>query len=253
MKFKGQYIWIVGASTGIGRALALELAEQGAILAISARRKELLEDLLSELDGQGHIAVCIDAGDYQSVVSGFNEICAAFPKFDRSIFMAAKYGAHDGKPKDIEFIHEMLKVNIGGAFHMLDVLVPKYKEQGFGQIAICASVAGYRGMPTGQPYCATKAALISLSESMKLDLEPYNIDVKVINPGFVRTPLTDKNDFKMPMIIDASVAAKALAKGLLSGAFEINFPKRFAYLMKTIRLLPNFMFFPLMRLLSKNR
>ena len=124
---------------------------------------------------------------------------------------------------------------------------PQFESQGHGQIVICASVAGYRGLPTGQPYCAAKAALLNLSESLKVELEPKNIDVKVICPGFVKTPLTDKNDFPMPMIIEAEDSAIAIKKGLCSRAFEIHFPKRFTYIMKLLHILPHWLYFVVAR------
>ncbi len=161
--------------------------------------------------------------------------------------MAAIYSAHDGKPKSLAFVHDMLRVNLGGGFNMVDVLLPHYKNCRGGQIVLCASVAGYRGLPTGQPYCATKAGLISLGESLKIELAPDNIDVKIICPGFVKTPLTDKNDFPMPMMISADQAARAIAKGMRSRAFEIHFPKRFTLIMKLIRHLPYGLYFWLMR------
>lgn len=118
-----------------------------------------------------------------------------------------------------------------------------FKQQGHGQIVLCASVAGYRGLPNAQPYCATKAALINYAESLKIELEPEHIDVKIICPGFVKTDLTDKNDFKMPMMISADEAASAISKGLTQKGFEIHFPKRFTLIMKTLRLIPNWLFF----------
>lgn len=245
--YTGQHIWIIGASSGIGRALAIELSKRGAILALSARRGEQLETVKQECEGDHHIVAPLDIGDIDSVRDAFDVIQGHFPKIDSSIFLAAIYSAHDGKPKEISFIHNMIRVNIGGAYNMLDVITPHYQENKGGQIAICASVAGYRGLPTGQPYCSTKAALISLCESLRIDLSPSNIDVKVINPGFVKTPLTDKNTFSMPMMIGADKAAKCIANDLLTKKFEIHFPKIFTFLMKFISFLPNWIYFPISR------
>lgn len=249
----GKYIWILGASSGIGAALARELALRGAKIAISARREDKLQELLGSLDGTGHIAVTVDVGDPESIVRAQENILDTFLHIDSALFMAAIYSAHDGKKKALSFIHDMVNVNLNGAFNLVDCLVPQYETQGHGQLILCASVAGYRGLPTGQPYCATKAALISLSESLKLDLEDKNIDVKLICPGFVKTPLTDKNDFTMPMIIDSKDAARAIAKGMCSRAFEIHFPKRFTFIMKMIRILPNCLYFMLARKLRPDR
>jgi len=242
-QIKGKHIWIIGASSGIGAALAKELAEQGAILALSARRKEKLEELIQTLPGKGHKAAPLDVSDPKSLKKAQADILKTFPRIDSALFMVAIYSPHDGKPKELSFIHDMLAVNIGGAFNMVDSILPHFEEQCAGQLVLCGSVAGYRGLPTGQPYCATKAALINLAESLKLDLASKHIDVKVICPGFVKTPLTDKNDFPMPMIIEADEAAKAIAKGLCANSFEIHFPKRFTLIMKLLRILPNALYF----------
>jgi len=240
---RGKHIWIIGASSGIGAALSKELASQGAKLALSARRQEKLEDLLKTLDGDGHVVAPLDVSEPKDIVSAQEDILKTFSQIDSVIFLAAIYSPHSGEKKPLSFIHKMLDVNIGGAFNMIDVIEPQFEQQGHGQLVICASVAGYRGLPNGQPYCATKAALINLGESLRIELETKNIDVKIISPGFVKTPLTDKNDFPMPMIIEAEDAAKAIAKGLKGRAFEIHFPKKFTLIMKFLRLLPNGIYF----------
>jgi short-subunit dehydrogenase len=231
--YSGKVIWIIGASTGIGRALAVELAGQGANLILSARSTDKLNALNVELGGR-HAVIAVDAGDHE----GLGRAAETFPKIDSVIFMAAIYAPHSQKTKDISFIHEMLNVNIGGAFNTVNAVLPIFERQGFGQIVLCGSVAGYRGLPFGQPYCATKAAIINYAESLKIELESKNIDVKLISPGFVRTPLTDKNDFPMPMMIEAEDAAKAIVKGLQGRGFEIHFPKKFTWIMKILRALP---------------
>lgn len=240
---QGQCYWILGASSGIGAALARDLADKGARIALSARNSEDLARLKDELTGDGHLALPLDVTDHGALVHALEEITQSFGKLDSAVFMAALYREHDGKNADIDFIHKMMNVNVGGAFNMVDVVQPLFEAQGHGQIALCASVAGYRGLPHGQPYCANKAALINLAESLKIDLSPKNIDVKVINPGFVKTRLTDKNKFKMPMIIQVDEAGKAVADGLISKSFEIHFPKKFTFIMKLIRALPAPLYF----------
>lgn len=244
---KGKYIWIIGASSGIGAALAKEMASRGATIALSARREEKLNKIQNELEWDGHIVAPLDVADHESIQKAQDKILEKFPRIDAALFMAAIYSPHDGKRKKIKRIHEMLNVNLGGAFNMVDVVRTQFERQGQGQIVLCASVAGYRGLPTGQPYCAAKAALISLAESLKIDFEPLGIDVKVICPGFVKTPLTDKNDFPMPMMIEAEEAAKAISQGLCSKAFEIHFPKRFTVMMKLLRIVPHGLYFKIAR------
>lgn len=239
----GKYIWILGASSGIGKALAIELASHGAHLVLSARRAEKLKELAATLQGDQHILAPLDVSDAEGIKKALETILQSAPHIDSAIFMAATYTPHDGGKKQLSFIRQALDVNLMGAFNIIDVVQEQFEKQGHGQIVLCASVAGYRGLPTGQPYCSTKAALINLAESLKIDLEKKNIDVKVICPGFVKTPLTDKNDFPMPMMIEAEVAAKAIHKGLCSRSFEVHFPKRFTFVMKFLRILPNAVYF----------
>ena len=241
--YQNKNIWIIGASSGIGSALAQELSKQGANLIVSARREEQLLEVLKSCEGKEHMPLALDVADYAAVASDFEKIKSHYGDLDSVIFLAAIYSPHSEEPKEISFIHQMINVNIGGVYNMLDVVLPHYKEKGAGQVAICASVAGYRGLPTGQPYCSTKAALINLCESLRVELKPKNIDVKVINPGFVKTPLTDKNDFPMPMMIEAEKAAQYIARDLIKNKFEIHFPKRFTFFMKILKVLPNPLYF----------
>lgn len=244
--FQGKTIWIIGASSGIGEALARELASRDAKLVLSARRESELRKL-SRIIGGDHIVHPLDISDANAAKEVMSDIQKSGQTLDSVIFLAAIYAPHDGKPKDIETIHKMLDVNLGGAFNTVNAVQDYFEARGQGQIVLCGSVAGYRGLPTGQPYCATKAAIINLAESLYVDLGRKNIDVKVICPGFVRTPLTDKNDFKMPMMIEAEEAARAIAKGLNSKAFEIHFPKKFTYIMKALQMLPYWLYFKLIK------
>ena len=248
MTYHDKTIWIIGASSGIGEALARELSSQGGKLVLTARREDKLDALNKEL-GERHQVLPADAGDAVGLLNAAKSIKA----LDSVVFMAAIYKPHTKEPKDLEFVHSALAVNLGGAFNTVHAVLPFFEKQGRGQIVLCGSVAGYRGLPYGQPYCATKAAIINYAESLKVELEDKNIDVKVISPGFVRTPLTDKNDFEMPMMIETDEAAKALAKGMLSRVFEIHFPKKFTYIMKVIDILPRWIYFPLSRLMKRKQ
>jgi short-subunit dehydrogenase len=238
--YDGKYIWIIGASSGIGRALAVKLAREGAILALSARREEHLNALNDELGGK-HMVCPLDVSDVAAFANCAKTIENSLPRLDSIIFMAAVYEPSRLEVMDIEAAHTMAAVNFGGALNTIHAALPVLKAQGRGQLALCGSVAGYRGLPGGQPYSATKAAIINLAESLRAE-EKY-LDIKVINPGFVRTPMTDKNDFKMPMIIEPEQAAESIAKGLQKSGFEIHFPGRLTYLLKTLRLLPSFLYF----------
>jgi short-subunit dehydrogenase len=238
--YEGKNIWIIGASSGIGYALAVELSAQGARLSLSARSKDKLDTLNAILGGQHYVIPC-DVSDSVSVQKSFQEVDQNLSNIDHIIFMAAVFAPGNLISSSLEDIHQSLAVNVGGAMNVVHTSVPHLKEG--SQITLCGSVAGYRGLPNGQPYCATKAAIINLAESLKIDLASKRIDVKVINPGFVRTPLTDKNDFKMPMIIEPEAAAKIIAQELQSKKFEIHFPKRFTFIMKLLRIIPSSLYF----------
>jgi short-subunit dehydrogenase len=236
MAFKNENIWIIGASSGIGAALARELSTKGATLILSARSKDALEALQKELGSQ-HYIYPLDVANYVDVEAAINEITKTVEKIDRVIFMAAIYKPADIENMDVAFAKQLLEVNVLGAFHITKAVLPILKKQTEGQLALCASVAGYVGLPGGQPYSASKAALMNFAESLYAEA-PDNVDIKVINPGFVRTPMTDKNTFAMPMRLEPEAAARYIADGLKSKSFEIHFPKRFTIFLKLLSILP---------------
>lgn len=235
-RYDNQIIWIVGASSGIGEALARELAARGASLALSARRKETLEKLKAYLPG-AHKVFPLDVTDAETTTRTAQAIRAAYGRIDRVIVLAAAYTPMKLGMLDLAVTRQIIDTNLLGSFHVVHAVLPILREQNGGQVALCGSVAGYAGLPGGQPYSATKAAIINLAESLRAEL-PGTIDVKLISPGFVKSELTDKNDFKMPMIISAEQAAKHIADGLARAGFEVHFPKAFTRALKLLRLLP---------------
>lgn len=250
--YQGNIIWIIGASSGIGKALAYELAARGAVLALSARRQEELELLRESLGGQ-HQIFPLDVRNCTLMTATALEIYNRYGRIDRVIFLAASYRPMELGALDIALTGEMIEVNLLGAFHAVHSILPLFQKQQSGQIALCGSVAGYTGLPGGQPYSATKAAIINLAESLRNEVQHY-IEVKLINPGFVKTPLTDKNNFDMPGIISPQQAATHIADGLVTSVFEISFPKTVSLTLKFLRILPYRVALPLIRrLTSKNR
>lgn len=235
--YQGQVVWIVGASSGIGAALAREMAGRGAVLALSSRRRDELDALRDSL-GSGHKVFALDVTDADAVLRTAQAIRAAFGRIDRVVFMAAAYAPMKMETLDLAVTRQVVDVNLTGAFNLVRAVLPILKaEPRRAQLALCGSVAGYTGLPGGQPYSATKAAVINLAESLQAECGDA-VDIKLINPGFVRTPLTDKNDFHMPMMIEPAQAAKEIADGLLSRRFEIHFPEKFTFWVKLLRLLP---------------
>ena len=241
MDFKGKHVWIVGASEGIGRALALELGQRGARLYLSARSADKLASLNQQLGGS-HVVLPFDATD----ISSIEPLLAQIVQLDAVIYMAGEY-----RPGRIEHmapadIQQVMAVNLTAPMHIVRAVLPHLRAAK-GLIALCASVAGYRGLPNGQPYSATKAGLINFAETLRAEEAPHGVDVRLICPGFVRTRMTAKNDFEMPMIIEPEEAARAIADGLQGTAFEIRFPKIFAAFMQFLRLLPDMLYFMLVK------
>ncbi|MEO0348014.1 MAG: SDR family NAD(P)-dependent oxidoreductase [Pseudomonadota bacterium] len=234
--FNNQNIWIIGSSSGIGRALAYELAAQGANLILSARRQEQLQDLQLDLPGDKHLVAPMDVANLAQVKSAIKFIGQNIQQIDRVIFMAAIYQPGKVANIDLEQTASIVNVNLTGAIYCAQSALPVLANG--GQIALCASCAGFVGLPGGQPYSATKAALINFAESLAVELLG-RCDIKVINPGFVATQLTAKNNFAMPQIMSTEKAASHIAKGLLSRKFAINFPWLLTSVLRLLNLLPN--------------
>jgi short-subunit dehydrogenase len=247
--FKEKHIWIIGASSGIGAALARELAQRGARLLLSARRVDKLADLALETGGQSVLA--LDVADAGAVQKAVDDMATAGSLPDIVINLAAVYQPMSLALLDTAKTAEILQVNLGGSFNVTAAVVPHFVRRKTGMMVLCGSVAGFCGLPNGQPYSATKAGVINLAESLRAELRGSGIEVKVINPGFVRTDLTAQNSFDMPAMIEPAVAAKRIADGLTRKGFEIHFPKRFTLCMKLLRLLPYRLYFYLMRFVHK--
>jgi short-subunit dehydrogenase len=247
--FKGQTVWIVGASSGIGAAMAHQLAQQGARLVLSARRAEALEALQQSLpqeEGSSHAVVALDVGDVTAVKEAVTRIEQEVGQLDSVIFMAAIYQPTGITQMDLHFTDQMLRVNLLGAMAVSQAVLPMLKRSPNGQLALCASVAGYMGLAHGQPYSASKAGMINFAQSLYAEVGDQ-IDVKLINPGFVRTPMTDKNSFDMPFCIEPEAAAEAIVKGLLKKRFEIHFPKVFTFSLKVLSALPYVLQLPILK------
>ncbi|MFY0633436.1 MAG: SDR family NAD(P)-dependent oxidoreductase [Vannielia sp.] len=235
-----QLIWIIGASDGIGAALARHYAGEGARLILSARSEDKLSALAASLGGH-HEVVTLDVADRASVEQATTRIAALGP-LDRIIHLAALYDPGRVAELDPEKAAQIVTVNLTGSFHIAQ-LAPPLLRRG-GQLALCGSVAGYIGLPKGQIYSASKAGVINLAQSLRSELSP-GVDVRLISPGFVDTRLTQQNDFKMPAITTPEKAALAIAHGLARRRFEVHFPRRFTYALKLLSALPYWAALPL--------
>jgi NAD(P)-dependent dehydrogenase (short-subunit alcohol dehydrogenase family) len=235
--------WITGASYGIGRALALRLARDGTVAA-SARTAEKLAALTAEAPGR-IVPVPLDVTDHAAVMVTVERIEAEHGEITVAVLNAGTHRPVEARAFKADELRTLLEINVLGVAACLEALMPRMIARGRGRIAVVASVAGYRGLPTSAYYGATKAALINMVESLKFDLDKAGVTIQLVDPGFVRTPLTDKNEFPMPFLIEAEDAADRIARGLAGNAFEIAFPRRFAAIMKLLRLLPYPLYFPI--------
>lgn len=245
-------IWITGASTGIGRSVALAYCKQGATVFATARSADkllALEEEANQLSGQ-MITDVADVLSKSALRNAYDHLLEKAGPPDKVILNAGTYFPTPANKFSTEEHSNIMATNYGGVTNCLDVLLPHLISTGSSQIAIVASVAGYRGLPNASAYSASKAALISLAESLREDFLKTGIDLRVINPGFVKTPLTDQNDFHMPFLMDVDAAAQRIIKGLEGNSFEIAFPTRFALIMKLLRILPDRVFFAVSRKMS---
>jgi len=224
--------WITGASTGIGAAVALQMAEQGMKVAASARHLPSLPQHPNifhfplDVTDNAAIAVCVENIENQ------------LGSIDLGLFAAGAYRAFNPEDFDMATFRRINEVNYLGPIQCLNALLPRFKVRKAGRVAFVASVAGYQGLPKAAYYGPTKAALINLAEALWMELRPFGIDVSVVNPGFVETPMTAGNDFPMPFLMNPEKAAALTIKGLKAGRFEIAYPLPFVLILKLLQKLP---------------
>jgi len=242
--WRGQRVWLVGASTGIGRALAEQLHALGATVIVSARKMDALQAFADQHPGS--IALPLDVSEGPAVKAAAEAAMAARP-LDLVCYCAGHYQAMRATAIDLPDLLRHHEVNTVGALHVLAAITPAMVARGQGHISLVSSVAGFRGLPQSLAYGPTKAALINLAEALYLDLHAQGLGVSLINPGFVDTPLTAQNAFHMPALITPDEAARAIVRGWSVGDFEIHFPRRFTWWMKLLRLMPYRMYFPLIQ------
>ena len=242
--WRGQSVWILGASSGIGRATAAALHAQDALVTVSARSAQALQDFV--LAHPGSSAQVLDCSDAQAVVKVAQQ-CWPHSAPAMVLYCAGHYQPMRAQAMDLDEMRRHWEINYQGALNVLHCVLPAMRARGSGHISLVASVAGYRGLPNSLAYGPTKAAMINLAENLYLDLQADGIAVSVVNPGFVQTPLTAKNSFAMPALISPEQAADAMVRGWASGQFEIHFPRRFTNVMKLLRILPQRWYFYLVK------
>jgi NAD(P)-dependent dehydrogenase (short-subunit alcohol dehydrogenase family) len=243
--WRGKRVWLLGASTGIGAALARELLKRGAKVALSGRKEKLLRQVAGA--SSDALVLPCDALYPLSMQLASETLLEAWGGIDVALYLAADYQPMRAWELDLAAASRMIDINLRGAVAFACCVVPVLLRQGHGQIGFVASVAGYGGLPKSLIYGPTKAALINFAEALFMDLRPKGIGVRVVNPGFVATPLTAANDFTMPALMTPEAAAQATLAGFAGGRFEIDFPRRFTRAMKLVAMLPYRWYFPLVR------
>jgi len=247
--WEGKVVWLVGASSGIGQALATALHARGARVCVSARQAARLQDFARAHPGS--LALPLDVLDPGALPQALRQILRQHGRIDLCVYCAGHYQAMGAAQFSLAEAQRHLDINYVGALNLLAVLLPQLALQSHqgrgGHLSLVSSVAGYRGLPRSMAYGPSKAALTHLSEVLYLDLQPLRLGVSVVHPGFVATPLTARNDFHMPALLSPEQAAQAMLRGWARGAFEIHFPKRFTLWLKLMRMLPYGLYFRLVR------
>ena len=243
-------IWITGASSGIGRALALKFVKEGWQVAASARREDLLNEI-SKLN-KNISPFPLDVTDKERCKEVFEEIKNKYQNIDICFFSTGTWDPNKEKNIDVDQIEKVIKVNFFGTLNCIKAVELYFKGKKSGHISIVSSVAGYRGLPNSTGYGASKAALNNLTESLYFDFGRHNVRVSLVSPGFIKTPMTDKNQFRMPFLKTPEFAAEKIYNGLVNGSsFEIDFPKELTLILKLLKILPNRLYLYLIKKLTK--
>ena len=243
-------IWITGASSGIGKAVAEKFANEGWNVAISARREQLLEEISNEYENISSFP--LDVTNKSNCNEVFNQIINKFQNIDICFFSTGTWDPKKEKDIDVEQIENVFKVNSFGTLNSIKAVEEYFKNKKDGTITIVSSIAGYRGLPNSTGYGPSKSALNNLAESLYFDFGRSNVRVCLVSPGFIKTPMTDKNDFKMPFLKTPEYAAEKIYDGLVNkNSFEIHFPKSLTMILKILSFLPNKIYFGLIGKLTK--
>ena len=243
-------IWITGGSTGIGKALAIKFASKGWNVAVSARRAELLNELSNSYENISSFP--LDVTNKEKCKEVFNEIKNKYENIDICFFSTGTWDPKKEKDIDVEQIEDVFKVNFFGTLNSIKAVEEYFKNKQDGIITIVSSIAGYRGLPNSTGYGPSKSALNNLAESLYFDFKRSNVRICLVSPGFIKTPMTDKNDFKMPFLKTTEYAANKIYDGLINkNNFEIHFPKSLTLILKLLSFLPSKLYFGLIGKMTK--
>jgi len=239
----GSRYWLIGASEGLGRAVAMKLSRAGAEVIVSARSEDRLKELVADLPGRASYQV-VDVSDRASVEAAAERI----GQIDGLIYLAGVYWPLAAQGWDGEKNEAMADINYAGAVRSVGAVLPGMVARGHGHIVLTGSLSGFRGLPGAVAYGSSKAAVMYMAEAMHADLRGSGVQVQLVNPGFIKTRLTDKNDFNMPFIMEPGAAADAFFEHMNTDGFKRSFPWLFSLLFRASQFLPDFLYY---RLFSK--
>ena len=239
-EWAGKRYWLVGASEGLGAALAHKMSAAGVQLVLSARNEDKLKELAASLPGKSEV-VTVDVSDSESVKAAAN----AVGDIDGVVQIAGVYWPFGAKSWDADQATMMADINFTGAMRLMGAVVPKFVERDAGHIVLTGSLSGFRGLPGAAAYTSSKAGVMTLAESLYADLRKTNVKVQLVNPGFVKTRLTDKNDFNMPFIMEPDEAAREFFEHMNTDAFKRSFPKLFSWVFRGSQFLPDWLYYRL--------
>lgn len=245
--FSGKRVWVIGASSGIGEACAKALLTQGAQVALSSRRAERLNQIAQTAKNDQTLVLPLDVTDNAQLQDSYKAILNAWGGVDLLLFVSGMYTPLRADHFDIQIAEKTIDANLLGPMRAVALVVPEMLKACSGHIAIVGSVAGYSGLPKALAYGPSKAGIINFCENLYYDLLPTGVSVHMISPGFVATEATAQNDFEMPALITADVAAQEILTGIQDGEFDIHFPKRFSRFLKFLRILPYPLYFWIVR------
>lgn len=240
IEWSNKRYWIVGASEGLGLALAKKMSEAGASLVLTARNEARLKEIAASLPNKAEV-LPLDITNLAAV----KKSAKMLKNLDGFVFLAGAYWPMSAQEWDIGKVTKMVNVNLIGALHTLEVILPMFIEKNRGHLVFTGSLAGYRGLPAALGYGSSKAAIVNLSETLRYDLKETSIKVQLINPGFIKTRLTDKNKFKMPQIMAPEDAAEKMFSNMNKNNFSSSFPAPFSWLFRVSRVLPDSIYFKL--------
>lgn len=236
--WEGKRYWLVGASDGLGAALARRMSKAGAHVIVSARSEGKLREVVESLPGEGSYQT-VDVSDDASVVAA----ASAVGKIDGVVYLAGVYWPFGADEWDAEHANLMADINFTGLVRVMGRVVPQFVARDAGHVVITSSLTGFRGLPGSIGYTASKAGTMSLAECMYADLRQTGVDVQVANPGFIKTQLTDKNDFRMPFIMEPGQAAEVMFRHMNSNRFKKSFPTLFSLVFRGSQFLPDWLYF----------